>query len=68
MKKIKLTIVGLLILSIYACSKSSSSSSSNADVYVAGFDNGNLVYWKNGSEIILGTAALGITGMLQASL
>ena len=67
MKIIPLLFTSLTITSFFAsCKKSSNSTGSgNVDVYVAGFDNGDLVYWKNGKENWLGTAAPGYYGSVS---
>jgi hypothetical protein len=45
-------LIGLIILT--GCNKQSNpTGDSNRDIYCAGFDNGYMVYWKNGVETIL---------------
>jgi hypothetical protein len=55
------SIVVALVLN--GCQKNSpSTGSGNTSVYVAGFDNGDIVYWKDGKENKLATAAPGYYG------
>ena len=52
-------------ISLFSCKKTAENSPPPAsitkptDVYVAGYNNGKIVYWKNGVETTLATAALG---------
>jgi hypothetical protein len=51
------TFALFVALVLNGCKKSGSSSGGGStSVYVAGFDNGNMVYWKNGNENVLSTA------------
>ncbi|OJW53787.1 MAG: hypothetical protein BGO55_01530 [Sphingobacteriales bacterium 50-39] len=70
MKYLLFTCVSAIVaLSLNGCRKNTPISNGtdttgggNASVYIAGFDNGNIVYWKDGKENELGTAAPGYYG------
>jgi hypothetical protein len=55
----------LLIVETYSCKKSTNDNSiqhTGPDIYAAGYDMSQAVYWKNGSEVFLnkGTSASSI--------
>ena len=56
--------IGLLILSLSfgACKKGGGSTSNGASIYIAGFDNGDIDFWKDGKKTFLSTAAPGYNG------
>src|SRR5579863_1805333 len=63
--KFFLSIGFSLVFSLFlnGCQKNNpSSGNGNNSVYVAGFDNGDIVYWKDGTENKLATAAPGYYG------
>jgi len=63
MKNAALFLMGYLFILSVSCKKDNNSSGSgNEDVYVAGFDNGSLMYWKNGTGNFLSFAAPGYYG------
>jgi archaellum component FlaF (FlaF/FlaG flagellin family) len=56
--KITVTVNGQTVTS----AKNFTVLSDSTDVYIAAFDNGELTYWKNGMEYVLGRAAPGFYG------
>src|SRR4051812_18755041 len=46
-------------ISLISCTKPAEESPAHTDVYVAGYNNGKIVYWKNGLETTLANADLG---------
>jgi hypothetical protein len=53
----------IVALFLNGCKKNGAASGTgNTSVYIAGFDNGDIVYWKDGKENMLATAAPGYYG------
>jgi hypothetical protein len=64
MKRLSLIGPSLVAVAFFSgCGKSGGSSNlDNTSVYIAGFDNGNIVYWKDGQENVIGKAGLNFNG------
>ena len=53
--KSSLWLINILVVSVLLTACSKNSGDDNVDIYIAGFDNGKIVYWKNGQKTELAT-------------